>query len=600
MKIRRLPEGLVNRIAAGEVVERPASVVKELIENSIDSGARRIEIFIEEGGQALIRVSDDGSGINREELPLAIERHATSKIQNYTTLSEIDTLGFRGEALPSIGSIARMAIISRVKNSQQAWRINVNGGDVLPIEPAARAVGTDVLVRDIFFATPARLKFMKTPKTENGHITDVVVRLSMARPDIDFKLTLNGRLLFNLSSELSVDEGRLTRLSRVVGNDFRKNNLVLKSEREGIKLNGYIGFPSYNRSTSQHQYLFVNKRPVHDKMLNGALRGAYRDLIPSGRHPVCALFLEVPSHLLDVNVHPTKAEVRFSNIGTIRGLVVGSIRHSLSAAGHRTAMAGGVGVFGSLGKNNEGEKTNTVINKTSKISSKDLRTQSELINTDPIARSSDNPEVRTNDLDGFHEQEEKDYPLGAARAQVHATYIVSQTIDGIVIVDQHAAHERIVYERMKKELEEGTVKSQILLIPEVVEVGSEAANFIDNRVKELGALGLIIEPFGPGTVLVREVPAILGEGNIKGLVQDIVDNFSYLGARDTLIERLYEICASMACHSSVRAGRLLNNHEMNQLLRQMEATPNSGQCNHGRPTYIELALGDIEKLFGRR
>ncbi len=596
MTIRRLPEGLINRIAAGEVVERPASVVKELIENAIDAGAGRIQIKVEEGGTTLIRVSDNGCGISREELPLAIERHATSKLENETALSNIRTLGFRGEALPSIGSIARLSITSRVKGSQEAWQINVNGGDISAIEPAARGVGTDVIVKDIFFATPARLKFMKSPRTENSHITDIVIRLAMARPDIDFSLTLNGRQLFNLVSELSMGEGRLTRLSHVLGSDFHKNNLKIDSQREEISLSGYIGLPTYSRSTSQHQYLFVNDRPVRDKVLNGALRGAFRDLMPSGRHPVCGLFLSVPLHLLDINVHPTKAEVRFRDNGIVRGLVVGAVRHTLSLAGHRTASTVN---FGALGSTASVHQNNSRKVDSKNVNFSEVTKQPDFVIEEPQARPSENSDDILS-KQNLSSSDEKTYPLGVARAQVHATYIVAQTLNGVVIVDQHAAHERIVYERMKKALSEGTVKSQILLIPEVVELGSSSAAFIENRVAELASLGLIIEPFGPGAVLVREVPAILGDGNVKGLVQDIADNFAHLGDEDTLIEKLHEICGSMACHSSVRAGRLLNNEEMNHLLRQMEVTPNSGQCNHGRPTYVELALNDIEKLFGRR
>lgn len=609
MAIRRLPEGLVNRIAAGEVVERPASVVKELVENAIDAGARNIDVAVEEGGQALIRVADDGCGMARDDLPVAIERHATSKLADDDALFHIETLGFRGEALPSIGAVARLVITSRTREDEAAWRITVEAGEISGPEPAARSTGTEVVVRDLFFATPARLKFMKSPRTENQHIGDVVVRLAMAHPDIAFSLTIDGRRTQSFGAELSPEEGQLSRLAAVIGRDFRDNALALDAERDGVRLHGYAGLPTYNRGTTQHQYLFVNGRPVRDRLLNGAVRGAYRDVLPAGRHAVCALFVELAPDLVDVNVHPAKAEVRFRDAGLVRGLMVGALRHALAGAGHRSATTAGIGALGAArpggglpagaGAGGARAPGNWGGSVAAGLAEAARDFQAPLMEPAPQAP----PQAATGeagDAAGDVTPMGRDYPLGVARAQVHGTYIVAQTADGIVIVDQHAAHERIVYERMKAALAEGGVKRQILLIPEVVELEAGAASRLEARAAELADLGLVLEPFGPGAIVVREVPALLGDGDIRGLVQDLADELAEFGEAVALKDRLGEVCGTLACHGSVRAGRALSGDEMNALLRQMEATPNSGQCNHGRPTYVELALGDIERLFGRR
>lgn len=600
MAIRRLPEGLVNRIAAGEVVERPASVVKELVENSIDADARAIDIAVEDGGRALIRVADDGCGMTRGELPLAVERHATSKLADDEALFHIVTLGFRGEALPSIGAVGRLVMTSRAQGTDAAWQISVEGGDLSAPEPAARAAGTEVVVRDLFFATPARLKFLKSPRTENQHVSDVVTRLAMAHPEIAFTLSIDGRRTLDVTAELSPDEGRLQRLSSVIGRDFRENALSLDAEREGIRLFGYASLPTYNRGTTQHQYLFVNGRPVRDRLLHGAVRGAYRDVLAAGRHAVCALFIELPPDAVDVNVHPAKAEVRFRDAGLVRGLIVGALRHALAGAGHRSGTTASAGMLGAARPEGAGGPTIPYARYptgggrfSAGLSEAAQGFQAPF--TDGTAPAAPPPVS-----EGEATPLGSEYPLGVARAQLHGTYIVAQTEGGIIIVDQHAAHERIVYERMKAALAGGQVKTQMLLIPEVVELDPAAASRLEARAAELAELGLVLEPFGIGAIVVREVPALLGDGDVRGLVLDLADDLAELGEAVALKDRLGDVCGTLACHGSVRAGRTLNGDEMNALLRQMESTPNSGQCNHGRPTYVELDLPDVEKLFGRR
>jgi DNA mismatch repair protein MutL len=614
MPIRRLPPETVNRIAAGEVVERPASAVKELVENALDAGASRIEVQADGGGLTRILVADDGGGLAADELPLAIERHATSKLApgedgDYDLL-RIATLGFRGEALPSIGSVARLSITSRARGAADGWGIQVEGGAVGAVAPAAfpGPHGARVEVRDLFYATPARLKFMKSERTEALAIGDELKRQAMAHETVAFTLDLDGRRTLRLPAETEGPEGRLARLSAIMGREFSENALALEHAREGVRLTGFAGLPTLNRGNSGHQYLFVNGRPVRDRLLQGALRGAYADFLARDRHPLAALYLELDPSQVDVNVHPAKAEVRFRDPGLVRGLIIGALRHALAGAGHRassTVAAAALGGFrpqayvpppsgagfsawGAGGWSPSGARAAAV--------------QSLPGLAGVSARAEPAP-----DAFGVAEApapalvvDPVDFPLGAARAQVHETYIVAQTRDGVVIVDQHAAHERLVYERMKAEVSAGVVARQALLLPEVVELDPAEAERVTARADELADLGLVVEAFGPGAVLVREVPALLGETDASALVRDIADDLAENGQALALKERLEEVCSTMACHGSVRAGRRLTAPEMNALLRQMEATPHSGQCNHGRPTYVELKLADIERLFGRR
>ena len=590
MMLRRLPEEIVNRIAAGEVVERPASAVKELVENAIDAGATRIAIAIAGGGRELISVSDDGKGMTPEELVLCIERHATSKLDD-NDLFNISSLGFRGEALPSIGSVSRLTITSRTADAKDgAWMIAVTGGAISPPQPAAGQPGTIAEVRDLFYATPARLKFLKSEQAEQAAITDMVKRLAMAQPQISFSLTHNGRRTLDLSSEQGdFLDARTARLSAIMGRDFGENSIVVDALREGIHLTGRAGLPTYHRGTARDQYLFVNGRPVRDKLLHGAVRGAYQDFLARDRHPALVLFLKLDPHQVDVNVHPAKAEVRFRDSGVIRGLIVSALRHALAEAGHRSSTTISVAALGAMHPGGL---------PLSRPSYGQIEAAMQFQAPGQIYGFSE-PSARF-EMPDFAQQAVTDYPLGVARGQLHSTYIIAQTGTGIVIVDQHAAHERLVLERMKQHLQTGHAPGQILLLPEVVEMDEDAVAALAERADELAAFGLVLEPFGPGAVMVRETPALLGECDIAGLLRDLADDISEWGAIHSLKERLEDVCASMACHGSVRAGRQLTASEMNALLREMETTPHSGQCNHGRPTYVELKLADIEKLFGRR
>ena len=613
MPIRRLPTELINRIAAGEVVERPASAVKELVENALDAGASEVQVQADGGGLTRILVADDGGGLTADELPLAVERHATSKLApddagDYDLL-RIATLGFRGEALPSIGSVARLSITSRARGQADAHAIFVDGGAVGQVAPAGfpGPHGARVEVRDLFYATPARLKFMKSERSEAQAITEELKRQAMAHEAVGFALDLDGRRTLRLPAEAPGDEGRLARLGAIMGREFSDNALLIDHEREGVRLSGYAGLPTYNRGNAAHQYLFVNGRPVRDRLLQGALRGAYADFLARDRHPACALYVELDPGLVDVNVHPAKAEVRFRDPALVRGLIVGGLRHALAAAGHRASTTVAMAALGGF----RAETMPPVPHRPSgggfSAWAQGGWTPASVAQAIPglsevSARAEPAP-----DLAGFAEApaaaqafDPVDFPLGAARAQVHETYIVAQTRDGVVIVDQHAAHERLVYERMKAEMAEGGVARQALLLPEVVELDPAEAERVAARADELAALGLVVEPFGPGAVLVREVPALLGDTDVIGLVRDIADDLSENGTALALKERLEDVCGTMACHGSVRSGRRLTAPEMNALLRQMEATPHSGQCNHGRPTYVELKLADIERLFGRR
>ena len=595
MTIRRLPETVINRIAAGEVVERPASVVKELVENAIDAGATRIDAVIRDGGQTLIVVSDDGHGMSAEDLTLAVERHATSKLPDDDLLA-IESLGFRGEALPAIGAVARLSLTSRANGSDDAWTLSVEGGAIKGPEPAAHPKGTRIEVRDLFFATPARLKFLKTPRTEQTHAVDAIKRLAMADPEIGFALSDGERDLVKLPPA-SGDEARLDRLGRIMGKDFPDNAMAIDAEREGIKLSGYAGLPTLNRGNAQMQFLFVNGRPVRDRLLFGALRGAYREFLASERYPLVALFFELPGQAVDVNVHPAKAEVRFRDSGLVRGLIVGALKHALAKAGHRAsttvsnAALGAVRPGGGIPPSSRGGAG---------YASAGLRERANEFHR-PLPDLDAPPSAPAGTpMDDQETVNLGDYPLGVARAQVHETYIITQTEDGIVIVDQHAAHERLVQERIKKALDSGGVPRQGRLIPEVVELDEGEQGQLLERADELAELGLVIEAFGDGAVVVREIPALLGETDIQGLVRDLADDLAAFDEGLALKQRLGDVCATMACHGSVRAGRRLNGAEMNALLREMETTPHSGQCSHGRPTYVELKLADIEKLFGRR
>ena len=598
MIIRRLPETLVNRIAAGEVVERPASAVKELVENAIDAGARHIDIVVRDGGRSQITITDDGKGMSADELLLAVERHATSKLPGDDLLN-IASLGFRGEALASIGAVSRMTLTSRRADDDEAWALTIEGGAVGAPTPAAHPVGTRLDVRDLFYATPARLKFLKAARTELGHISEAVKRLSMAHPEISFSLSDGERNLLRLSAaQGDFLDTRLQRLRAVMGRDFADNAVSVDAEREGIFLTGHAGLPTLNRGNAQMQFLFVNGRPVRDKLFYGALRGAYRDFLASDRYPMVALFLDVPPDCLDVNVHPAKTEVRFRDAAVVRGLIVGAVKHALAEAGHRASTTVSESALGAVrpGSLPMGGGGGHMSYGGGTISSGLAERAASFFAPD----SGFNAPLSAPEANAEQEADIPDYPLGVARAQLHETYIVAQTADGMVVVDQHAAHERLVHERIKQSLETGGVSRQGLLIPEVVELDESDADRLHGRSEELLELGLAIEAFGPGAIVVREIPALLGECDIKGLIRDLADDLAESNEALALRDRLGEVAAKMACHGSVRAGRRLNATEMNALLREMEATPHSGQCSHGRPTYVELKLADIEKLFGRR
>src|SRR6516225_5827815 len=589
MPIRQLPPVLVNRIAAGEVIERPAAAVKELVENAIDAGASHIDIVLKEGGQTLISVADNGAGMTQEELGLAVERHSTSKLPD-DDLSRITAHGFRGEALPSIGAVSRMRIVSRPPGVANAWEITVEAGAKHAPVPAAYPAGTRVEVRDLFFATPARLKFLKTPRTERDLALDAVRRLAMAYPGIAFTVTGDEeRLLLRLAAAAEAT-GRRMRLAALLGRDFAENSVEIDAERGGFRLSGLAGLPTLNRALPRDQYLVVNGRPVRDKLLVGAVRAAYQDVLARDRHPIVALFLDGPPAEIDVNVHPAKAEVRFREAGLVRGLIVGALRNALAAAGHRassTVATAAVAAFRPAGHIPFAASRQFAFPPASpslafaEAGNKFLR---------PIEGTE--PATATAQPEGA--------PLGTARAQLHGTYILAETANGIVLVDQHAAHERLVYERMKDALAANGVARQVLLLPEVVELDEAAAARLAARAEELGEFGLVLEPFGPGAVVVREVPALLPGVDVAALVRDLADELAEWGDALALKERIETVCGTLACHTSVRAGRRLSAAEMDALLRQMEATPNSGQCNHGRPTYVALDLADIERLFGRR
>lgn len=603
MAIRQLSETLINQIAAGEVIERPASAAKELIENALDAGATRIEVATSGGGKSLLRVSDNGSGMDVADLELAVRRHCTSKISD--TLDDIRTLGFRGEALPSIGSVARLSISSRRRDSAGGNEIAVEGGRITHLRPSPGNPGTIVEVRDLFFATPARLKFLKAEKAEAAAITEVVKRMAIAFPGVRFVLSGTDRTTLELPA---TGDDHLARMAQILGKDFRDNAIEIDAEREGISLTGFTGVPTFNRGNSAHQYAFVNGRPVQDKLILSAIRGAYAETIPAGRYPVAVLSIRLDPALVDVNVHPAKSDVRFRDPQLVRGLIVGAVREALARDGSRTATTGADGMLRSFRPGFQPgaqrpqqpwsaatspsrpfhQAANGSFGERPQASFDGLAT--------PTARSDIAPTPR---MPVAPEEPPQRYPLGAARAQIHENYIVAQTDDGLVIVDQHAAHERLVFEAMRKALHSKRLASQVLLIPEIVDLPEEDCDRLMQFATELGELGLAIERFGPGAIAVRETPAMLGEVDATGLIRQLADEIAEWDTASGLSAKLEYVAATMACHGSVRSGRRLRPEEMNALLRQMEVTPGSGQCNHGRPTYIELKLSDIERLFGR-
>jgi DNA mismatch repair protein MutL len=605
MPVRQLSEGIVNRIAAGEVVERPASVVKELVENALDAGATRIEVVTDGGGRRLIRVSDDGAGMTRADLALAVERHATSKLPD-DNLLDIRTLGFRGEALPSIGAVARLTITTRHAGEPHGWAITVDGGQKTQVKPGALSEGTRVEVRDLFYATPARLKFLKSDRSEGEAIREIVRRLAMSRPDVAFTLAGEERAPVTWAAALPGASGRLARLSDILGAEFRANAVEIRGGHEKLAIDGFAALPTLSRANSLGQYLFVNGRPVRDKLLIGVVRAAYADYLPRDRHPIVALFVTLDPREVDVNVHPAKAEVRFRDGGLVRGLLIRALQEALAREGQRAATTGGsatVAAFRPAAMPRRGtwdwrhSPSRPIDPRGLPISTRGHAAPG-LAQAAQAAFDVGGPAADAR-VD-VAESELVDRPLGAARAQVHETYIVAQTRHGIVVVDQHAAHERIVYERLKAALASAGIARQILLIPEIVELDAADVERLLARAEELARYGLAIEPFGPGAVAVRETPSLLGEIDAQALVRNLAEHMAEWDEALPLERRLMHVAATMACYGSVRAGRRLKGEEMNALLREMEATPNSGQCNHGRPTYVELKLTDIERLFGRR
>ncbi|MDW5314168.1 DNA mismatch repair endonuclease MutL [Rhizobium sp. PL01] len=598
MAIKQLSETLINQIAAGEVIERPASAAKELIENALDAGATRIEIATAGGGKTLLRVTDNGSGMGPDDLELAVRRHCTSKLDD--NLLDIRTLGFRGEALPSIGSVARLTITSRPAGASHGAEIGVFGGKLQPVKPAAVNQGTVVEVRDLFFATPARLNFMKTERAEASAISDVVRRMAIAFPGVRFVLSGSDRTTLEFAS---TGDDRLARIAQVLGRDFRDNAIEIDAEREGARLTGFAGVPTFNRGNSLQQYAFVNGRPVQDKLIWSALRAAYAETIPQGRYPVAVLSLTVDPDVVDVNVHPAKSDVRFRDPGMVRGLIIGAIRQALTQDGDRASTTGASGLMRAFRPEQQRPNANWTAaaspyrpmdfgSASNGFSERPQAAFAEM--TMPSARAPmSEPEL------GSAPQPDKAHPLGAARAQLHENYIVAQTEDGLVIVDQHAAHERLVFEELRKGLNSRAIPAQALLIPEIVDLPEDDCDRLISHSAEFSRLGLGIERFGPGAIAIRETPSMLGEMDAVGLVRQLADELAEWDTANGLASRLDYLAATMACHGSVRSGRRLRPEEMNALLRQMEATPGSGQCNHGRPTYIELKLSDIERLFGR-
>ena len=619
--IRLLPDTIINQIAAGEVVERPASAVKELVENAIDAGASRIDIRLREGGLAGLSVDDDGFGMMPADLEMAIRRHATSKLPE-DDIARINHFGFRGEALPSIASVSRLVITSRAEASDEAWRIEVRHGEVIPLSPSSRQRGTRVEISELFQSVPARLKFLKTRRTEAAQSIDMVKRLAMAHPAVGFSLHDDDRAVLELAPRLTAmdhdpAEASRLRMRDIMGGRFADEAVRIESHRDGASLNGFAGLPTQNKATTEGMHLFVNNRPVRDRQWLAAVRAAYGDTLPRGRHPAVVLFIDLPPDDVDVNVHPAKSEVRFLDAAMIRGLVIGALQQALAIASQQTTADGGAAMLDRLRQSsgyNPGWRGSSQGRgwssspSSSSSSSPDWQAPGfgDSLNAPPAARLTE-----TGAMPSGHDKAgeippaddtlpSEDYPLGAARAQLHKTYIVAETGDGMVIIDQHAAHERLVLERMKAAMEQDGIERQILLLPEVVEPGQGEAALLLDHAEMLSRLGLVIEAFGDGAVLVREVPSLLGQGDVASMLTDIAEELQHLGASTLLEDRINHILATMSCYGSVRAGRGLNGQEMNALLREMEQTPRSGQCNHGRPTWISLSLAEIEKLFSRR
>jgi DNA mismatch repair protein MutL len=599
--IRQLDEGAINRIAAGEVVERPASAVKELVENALDAGARRVTIDIADGGKTLIRVTDDGCGIAGNDLTLALSRHATSKIDG-SDLLNIHTFGFRGEALPSLGAVGRLSIASRVPTAE-AFQIKVDGGAMGKVRPVALNAGTVVTLGDLFYATPARLKFMRTDRAEAQAITDIIKRLAMAEPFVRFELrdisNDSPRTVFVAEAQTGdMFDALHGRLATVLGREFADNSLAIDAERDGLHLTGYAALPTYSRGSAVAQYLFVNGRPVRDKLLVGALRGAYFDFLSRDRHPAAALFLDCDPTLVDVNVHPAKSEVRFRDPALARGLIVSALRHALAGAGHRASSTVAGGVIEAM----RPEGTDAGAPRVYQMDRPSLGLRAAPYQTPQHSGFAEMAQDYSGQVAAsapVAESDPQDLPLGTARGQVHENYIIAQTATGMVIVDQHAAHERLVYEKLKRQMADNGVAAQALLIPEIVELSDGDCARLLELADDLARLGLGIEAFGGGAIAVRETPAILGEVNAEAMIKDILDELDDMGSSQTVQARIEAILSRVACHGSIRSGRWMRAEEMNALLREMEATPHSGQCNHGRPTYVELKLADIERLFGR-
>ncbi len=607
MRIRHLPDYLVNQIAAGEVIERPSAAVKELVENAIDAGATQIDVDLRDGGKSLILIRDNGCGMSAEELKAAVMRHATSKLPD-DDLVNIHHLGFRGEALPSIGSVSRLNIKSKSRDNDSAWEISIFGGKEQNSSPTAHDNGTTIEVRDLFYATPARLKFLKSSRSEYGAVKDIIQRTAMAFPGIGFKLSHDGAVKLNLLPEQgNLLDQRQERLSAILGKDFGENSFSILAERDGIKLSGYSSLPTLNRATNQYQYLFVNGRPVKDRMLLGCVRAAYMDVLHYGRHPLTALYIDLSPEMVDVNVHPAKSEVRFRDAGHIRGLLITALKTGLLEGGKTTSSTLSQQAFGKMNNSQNSNLPYTRGNSPAVPRSYAYRQLAEKSQNFyvPLEQNIQNnianiePSARAENLPSY--QEKIDYPLGAARAQIHENYIIAQSEEGLVIVDQHAAHERLVYEKLKNQMETGLVQSQGLLVPEIIDLEDTKISLLQEHQETLNHFGLFIEAFGNDSVAVQSMPAVMGSKvDIKKLVYDIVDEISEHKTAEKLKKSLYEILSTAACHGSIRSGRRMNAEEMNTLLRQMEETESSGHCNHGRPTYIKLDLIDIEKLFGRR
>ena len=616
--IRLLPSQLVDQIAAGEVIERPAAALKELVENAIDAGARQITVHLKDGGLGEITVTDDGSGMSKDELCLAIQRHATSKLPT-ADLFDIHSFGFRGEALPSIASVSDMEIRSRCASDEHGWALPVTHGHVGDLQPQAMPVGSQMIVRNLFANVPARLKFMKTTRTETGNCVDVLKRLAMAWPHIQFEAYDDSRKLLHYIARLDDEMAVASRIGDVVGRQFSEQAMALHAVRDEVEMKGLIGLPTANKPTTSHMHFFVNQRPVKDRLLLGALRAGYGDTLPRGRHPMAVLYITVPPALVDVNVHPAKAEVRFQDQAGVRSLIVGSVMAQLrDAALNNPAESGGDSLryFQSAP-----QPTRSVAGTTPSHSyqqapahpaayqwqapsrplsaaASERAAQAAQVSADAIAEAP--PQARIEPIDDADIASLQNSPLGAAKAQFHQTYVISETADGIVIIDQHAAHERLVMERMKAAMDEGALAGQILLIPEVVDLPEHHIAALLAQTPVLQKAGLEIDAFGEGSVIVRQTPAILGEVNAKSLIYDLAEELSEIGTMTNFDQKIEHVIATISCHGSVRAGRQLNASEMNALLREMEVTPRAGQCNHGRPTYVSLSLQDIEKLFGRR